>query len=455
MKTAFDTARLKQNTNLIDLAGRYIELRKVTPKEYHGPCPWCGGDDRFRVTAEHFACRQCGRKGDAIEFIMLQHNVDFKAAVSILGGDMPTVSDKVKPVSKQTEPAYQWDEEAKEKMALQAHAKLIAQQGSGARQCMAYLNERGIEPATVKAFTVGYATMLLPGTWDDGKATHPRQLAISLPWFNHDGALVAVKYRFTESHTYTDEDGKPRTENKTSRGTVKGNVFGWQALQGPDKCDVLIICEGEMNALSLWQAGAGAIDVLSPGSESMAKVLPPIVITKAAEYKHKIVWADKKAIADAAAAQIGAASVGSPKGMDANDLLKAGKLRAFLVKMLGRMGATLPEMPVDTPLHTPTSHTDVLPPKGDDLYTLTFEDKEQPLQPVDGFPDIHTADIYSFMLLNLFTDELEILRTRCAGRFDVDAVHIGSSEDGDLWKVKRISPAGKPLWRGKAGYYVA
>ena len=352
--------RDRANIDLIELAGRYVELRKVAPKEYHGPCPWCGGDDRFRVTTERFACRQCGRTGDAIEFVMQKQNVDFKGAAAILGGNLPIgASEKVKPVSKPSEPAYTWDEPKHKQACVESHANLMSAGTRHAWDAMEYLQGRGIESETINAFGIGYTLFQLPNTWDGEKFVYPKQLAISLPWFNHDGALVAVKYRFIETHTYTDKDGKESTENKTSRGQVTGNAFGWQALRG---ADVLIICEGELNALSLWQAGRGAVDVLSTGSEATTRKLPPVVADLAHQYAHRIVWADKKEIADAAASQIGAASMASPGSRDANDLLKAGKLGALLTAMLGRLGVTLPD---ESPaLHT-ALHTDVqwpLPP---------------------------------------------------------------------------------------------
>ena len=112
MKTAtIDTAKLKETISLIDLAGRYVELRKATADEYHGPCPWCGGTDRFRVRADFFACRQCGRTGDAINFVQEHDNVDFKEAVQRLGGDLGPGADKVKPVAKvATDKPRVWDE---------------------------------------------------------------------------------------------------------------------------------------------------------------------------------------------------------------------------------------------------------------------------------------------------------------------------------------------------------
>jgi hypothetical protein len=223
-------------------------------------------------------------------------------------------------------------------------------------------------------------------------------MAISLGWFNHDGALVAVKYRFIEPHTYTDKDGKEQTGKDgkgvrfTSRGQIEGNTFGWQALRGADKVDVLIVCEGELNALSLWQVGRGAVDVLSTGSEATTKKLPPVVVDLAAKYKHCIVWADKKDIADKAAAQIGAASMASPGGKDANDLLQAGKLGALLTAMLGRLGVELPaeSRTDDTPVRIPTSHTgmrtgDTLIIKDAQPFDLSF-DTDTPATPPTGEP---------------------------------------------------------------------
>jgi hypothetical protein len=48
-----DTARIKQDTNLLALIGTDTTLRRVASTqrgEYAGPCPFCrAGEDRFRV----------------------------------------------------------------------------------------------------------------------------------------------------------------------------------------------------------------------------------------------------------------------------------------------------------------------------------------------------------------------------------------------------------------------
>ena len=76
------------------------------------------------------------------------------------------------------------------------------QRGEPAR---AYLAGRALEPATWLAFGLGFRhDAPLPGT--KGKRTAP---AVVLPW-GGGGRLVAVRYRFLEPQTYTDDHGNER-----------------------------------------------------------------------------------------------------------------------------------------------------------------------------------------------------------------------------------------------------
>jgi phage/plasmid primase-like uncharacterized protein len=57
--------------------------------ELIGPCPQCGGRDRFAVSIRKqiFLCRGCGRSGDVIAFVQHLDCADFKTAVQTLAGD--------------------------------------------------------------------------------------------------------------------------------------------------------------------------------------------------------------------------------------------------------------------------------------------------------------------------------------------------------------------------------
>jgi putative DNA primase/helicase len=58
--------------------------------QYNGPCPWCGGIDRFRVQPNFgpygfFACNQCGRSGSAIDYLMLRRGSSKRQALAAVG----------------------------------------------------------------------------------------------------------------------------------------------------------------------------------------------------------------------------------------------------------------------------------------------------------------------------------------------------------------------------------
>ena len=79
--------------SILELAGQDIELKRVASThggEYHGPCPGCGGEDRFIIwpATGRYWCRQCDRKGDAIQFLRDFHGYSFPDAARIAGKDL-------------------------------------------------------------------------------------------------------------------------------------------------------------------------------------------------------------------------------------------------------------------------------------------------------------------------------------------------------------------------------
>lgn len=80
------------DTSHIDLRSMITTpLRRVAPGEYHGACPFCGGEDRFAYW-EHeqkWSCRKCVgsemTRKDAIDFVMRRDNIGFIPAMAVLG----------------------------------------------------------------------------------------------------------------------------------------------------------------------------------------------------------------------------------------------------------------------------------------------------------------------------------------------------------------------------------
>jgi len=69
---------------------RDVSLTRVSNTgggEYAGPCPSCGGRDRFHVwPAEgRYWCRGCGRKGDTLQYLRDFRNLSFHEAARLVG----------------------------------------------------------------------------------------------------------------------------------------------------------------------------------------------------------------------------------------------------------------------------------------------------------------------------------------------------------------------------------
>ena len=111
-------------------------------------------------------------------------------------------------------------------------------------------------------------------------------------------------------------------------GHLAGSHLLWAERTAPLR--TLLVCEGELNAMSCWQAGHPAgLDVVSLGSEGAT--LPSWLRTLAGRYGAVMTWLDKPERSAAALDALGAPGLAlhsqTPDGkVDANTLLLAGQL---------------------------------------------------------------------------------------------------------------------------------
>lgn len=72
--------------SLLDLVP---DLKRVSVTEYCSPCPFCGGTDRLRCwpARDRFWCRQCGKKGDVVQFLRDRDGLTFVEAYRAATGD--------------------------------------------------------------------------------------------------------------------------------------------------------------------------------------------------------------------------------------------------------------------------------------------------------------------------------------------------------------------------------
>jgi hypothetical protein len=163
--------------NTLDLAQKREKLRKVSGTnggEWQGPCPGCGGEDRFHVWPQQnqgqgsYWCRGCGKGGDAIQFLRDFEGMSYHDACAYLNIDMPDRPEHAtlrQPreqkqgfiPARHVPPAELWQEKA-EKLTAWAQEHLMTN-----AEVLAWLAARGIDRTAAENYRLGWN----PG--EDGK----------------------------------------------------------------------------------------------------------------------------------------------------------------------------------------------------------------------------------------------------------------------------------------------
>ena len=160
--------------NVIDLLRNTgIEPKKAAGTsggEYHSPCPGCGGTDRFCAWPEQnggkgsYWCRQCGKGGDSIQFLIDFKGLNFKQACEQLGQALPTPAGPCAPkfsTSKKSNQSWQpqpcghtppapWVDKA-EALVAWGHERLLSD-----RKILNWLKKRGITKETTIKYRLGW-----------------------------------------------------------------------------------------------------------------------------------------------------------------------------------------------------------------------------------------------------------------------------------------------------------
>ena len=152
------------NLDLLSLVKSDVTLKKTSSHrggEWHGPCPVCGGSDRLRVQpARNFwRCRQCGRSGDAIAYMVETGRYTKRDAYKARHGDevTPGTGNAAKPRPPAppepcAPPSERWQGRAWDFIAY-SQAQLW---GDGGGDALRWLRNRGLAIETIEAAGLGY-----------------------------------------------------------------------------------------------------------------------------------------------------------------------------------------------------------------------------------------------------------------------------------------------------------
>lgn len=232
--------------------------------QYNGPCPWCGGIDRFRVQPHYslygfFACNQCGHSGTAIDYLMLQRGMSKYEALAKIGWTPRDGSplQLVIPRHAQTnqphweEPPEQWQKAAS---AFYEACQQVLWSERG-KDALDYLRGRGLSDETIRKAMLGYH----PGAWRApakqwGWTTWLAQ-GIVIPWLL-EGGIWRLTIR----------DERIAAGNRRYLQVPGGSNGLYLAQSLLLRRPAVVLVEGEFDALSIAQECGDLVAVIATGT---------------------------------------------------------------------------------------------------------------------------------------------------------------------------------------------
>lgn len=266
--------------------GMGFAAKQKTTTEFAGPCPDCGGNDRFCIWSggqgKHgmgrFYCRGCGLQGDAIQFLREFQSLGYGEACRTLGLT-PAASSGRKAAREPSAPvqtAQTWTPKAGElpNSRWQGQArKLIpwaARQLQATPDALSWLvAERGLTPETAALFHVGwlpkdlYRDRTAWGLPQEFKPNGNRRMlwlphGLVLPVLDAAGHPARIKFRRPNpgknepKYLYL-----PSEPKNTAPLVITGTAAAW------------IVVESELDGLLLAQEAGDLVNVLALGSASL------------------------------------------------------------------------------------------------------------------------------------------------------------------------------------------
>lgn len=262
-------------TNFLDLIGQDTEMRRVASTnggEFAGPCPFCGGRDRFHAWPDHpsgkarFWCRQCEAAGDVVDYMRQKHGLSYREACEQLHIPPATAGRKLRPTPPSTRkaqllapPPAQWQEQA---LSFVEESRVILWSAAGSRALAWLRDHRDLQDETIQAAGLGlnpedrFQERQPWGLPENGKRVWlPRGVVI--PWLIN-GDLWRVNVR------------RPAGEPKyIGPAGWQNALYNADALTGERRPAALV--EGEFDALTVQQEAGDLVNVVATGSTDGAR----------------------------------------------------------------------------------------------------------------------------------------------------------------------------------------
>lgn len=274
---------LKSKNNIVDVVGGYCALQRKGSVNYWACCPLPGHSEKtpsFTVNeiGQFYHCFGCGKGGDVIKFIQEVESVEFYDAVKMLA---ERVKMPIPTNDKYDEENARKNRERMDRLnsVMKDTALFYVRNLADKRAApyIEYIKKRGISAATVRKFGMGVSVdyeslpkylrekgysddeMLSAGVCSkspkNGVIYDFEAERLIVPIINSLGKVIAFGGRVLKQKA---DIGKYKNTQETVLFNKKRNLFGinnLKEIKNQNGLDYVIMVEGYMDAISLYQAG--------------------------------------------------------------------------------------------------------------------------------------------------------------------------------------------------------
>ena len=266
------SARALAAGNIVDIARRLgaANLKRAGAVEYAGPCPKCGGRDRFSVNAARqvWNCRGCGLGGDDIALVRHVLGCSYAEALAFLGDERVAVPNTA--ARKAAEPPRRQERVAPttERQVDEIVAGMVPMARTPGQRYLQKEREIDVQPIAdvlERVDAVGWHSGVYFN--EPGHELHGRRLGCIV------GIMTDARTAETTgaiSRTYLNPDGR-----KVGKAKTLGSPAGIIRLSTDDDVNSgLFLAEGLETALAAMAIGLRPM--WSTGSTALMKSFPPL-----------------------------------------------------------------------------------------------------------------------------------------------------------------------------------
>ncbi|GMA54118.1 hypothetical protein GCM10025857_54750 [Alicyclobacillus contaminans] len=152
---------IRDKTNIVDVIGQYVQLKKSGSKNYSGLCPFHNEKTPSFSVAEDkqfYYCFGCGRGGNVFSFIQEIEGLSFvESVLKVAEMQGVEVSEQYKNVSVENQVDSQQQQliQLHEKAAEVYHHMLV--NTAVGQEALDYLHQRGLDDDLIEEFNIGFA----------------------------------------------------------------------------------------------------------------------------------------------------------------------------------------------------------------------------------------------------------------------------------------------------------